>query len=133
MDAFYFARDNNAAGNGYSVIKFGDTRSNSANESNYRGQVDTYQVHGNSSRSSAGKTIESNLMSDLVDRGYAQRIGNTESYIVKESMADRIQAHVYQKVDPGVVTHTQIDSLANTRIRDNDDYRVHGNAKGKPF
>uniref|UniRef100_A0A7S4IRX7 Uncharacterized protein n=1 Tax=Vannella robusta TaxID=1487602 RepID=A0A7S4IRX7_9EUKA len=129
FDQYYFA--NSDLGNGYSAVKIGDSRSTSTNASNYRGNITKSTLHGNSHMTSPGKMLENSVFGSLVERGMAKQVGNSETYIVKNSTANSISRIV--QPSGGVVTHGKLQQMMNSRINYSDNRRVHGNTKADPF
>lgn len=129
FDQYYFAAE--SLGNGYSRVKFGDSRSISINSSNYRGGMEKGTLHGNSNRNSPGKFLEENLLHRLVDFGMAKRIGQSETYIVANSTAASLRRIAYP--NGGIVTHDQLYAMANAKIYFKENRRVHGNRVANKF
>lgn len=132
MDQFYFEKK--SLNNGNSVVKFGDSRSSSDNTSNYRGEATKHHVHGNANDGhSMGKQLEQHYLQPLVEKGMAKQIGQSESYIVKDSTAASLQAKVSPLQSDSYVTAAQRGQLLNGRVNYKDDRKVHGNVKGDKF
>eukprot|EP01125_Pyxidicula_operculata_P021203 TRINITY_DN8081_c0_g1_i1.p1 TRINITY_DN8081_c0_g1~~TRINITY_DN8081_c0_g1_i1.p1 ORF type:complete len:132 (+),score=10.83 TRINITY_DN8081_c0_g1_i1:129-524(+) len=131
MNSVYFT--SKEAGEGYMVVKFGDTRSESDNTSNYRADVDSISVHGNNNDSSLGKHFQEAVLDSLVERGMAAQIGNTESYLVKTSTYNTLQSNWDKNTSGNYLSKDEINSIANQQINSGYGRAVHGNAKGEPF
>lgn len=132
FDRGYFVQKD---GNGdYVNVKYGDTRKESSNDTNYRSDAEKIPLHGNSGGAGVGKQLERSVLRRLADKGMAMRIGQSETYVVKKPTAEALQKNWDANAgDHNYLSRERLDNIANVKVYNKPGRRVHGNAKGDKF
>jgi len=133
MNAVYFV-SKQATSDGNMVVKFGDSRSDSTNDTNYRRLAGAVNVHGNSDEVCVGKYFQIEVLDRLVDQGMALQIGGSESYIVTISTYKTLQKNWdFNTAGGKPILKEDIDAIANQQVNFLPDREVHGNCTGNKF
>ena len=119
FDGFYFCWKPAEKKEGYMVVKFGDTRKDTKNKTNYRGKDENIIKmcpHGNSNPSSYGNALQKSVLDVLVTKSIAVKIGATESYVVFKSTFQILHRNCSFDSEKGYIKKDEIKQLLNQKI-----------------
>lgn len=121
FDAVYFVYEDMGWGN--MKVKYGDTRSESKNEGNYRGKANAIKVHGNSTKRSVGKYLQTEVLDRLVGMEMAKQIGRTEEYIVEDKICRKLVKNWEEHTKRNYLSNEEIERIAKQEVCEEESER----------